>query len=666
MLKEKFSFTLIRRHVIYAWIFTTFPCAAIAAEAAAQADNTPLIDIPFDQLVETEVITAAKVARQVSDAPSAVSIVTAEDIRNYGYRTLAEVIGSMRGLYTSYDRIYTYMGGRGFGRTGDYAGRVMLLIDGYQANDNLYNASYLGHDGLLDTELIDRVEYVSGPGSVTYGNGAFYGIINIITKKGHDFNGLQVSASIGSYGTNKERITYGKRLENGADILVSTSVYKSNGQNLHFKEYNSPATNNGNARNLDEEGNRRYFAKAQFEQWALEGGYVNRIKDDPTASYGADFNVRPNWVRDASGFVSLKHNDSIGKDVNTSTQLYYGQYTYNARAVYSGDPYKETDVGRWWGVDSKLTDTHFANHKILLGGEYRSDYQQDFYLPVGAIRHNSYMASVYAQDEYTLTDNINLNFGTRLDYSGERKSSYISPRLALMYSPLTTTTIKASYASAFRRPNAYEKYYDDGTSQVANTGLKKELVNAAELVLEHRPDSKTRLLGSLYHYYTRKLIASDEYVFDSTFQQYINLSDSKTKGFDIELERRWDSGMHIRSSYAWQLAEDNQGLWLTNSPKHLAKLNFSMPLMHKKIRAGLDLQYIGERVSEFRTVVGGYTLVNLTLTSLAIVPNLQVSASIRNLFDRNYAHIASSAAMPITAIPQDGRNFWLQMTYDFK
>ncbi|MGZ8252544.1 MAG: TonB-dependent receptor, partial [Methylophilaceae bacterium] len=74
----------------------------------------------------------------------------------------------------------------------------------------------------------------------------------------------------------------------------------------------------------------------------------------------------------------------------------------------------------------------------------------------------------------------------------------------------------------------------------------------------------------------------------------------------------------------------------------------------------------GERVSEFRTVVGGYTLVNLTITSLAIAPNLQVSASIRNLFDRNYAHIASSAAMPIAAIPQNGRNFWLQMTYDFK
>ena len=665
MLKAKFRLPTITLQILSIVLALFAPHMTWAVSTDSNIE-TSLIDTPLEKLVETEVITAAKIARQVSNAPSAVSIVTAEDIKNYGYQTLADVIASMRGLYTSYDRMYNYMGGRGFGRTGDYPGRVMLLIDGYQANDNLYNSSYLGNDGLLDTELIQRVEYVSGPGSVTYGNGAFYGIINVVTKKGHDFNGLQVSAGFGSYGANKERVTYGKRLENGADILFSTSTFRNDGQSLRFKEYNSPTTNNGLARNLDEETNRRYFAKAQFEQWALEGGYSTRRKDDPTASYGADFNVRPNWAQDNNGFVSLKHNTAISQDLNASTQVYYGQYTYNAKAVYGGTLWDETNLGRWWGVDTKFANTTIKDHKILFGGEYRNDYQQDFYLPPGSTRNSSYIASMYMQDEYSLRDDINLNFGTRLDYTGERRSSHISPRLAIMYTPMASTTIKASYASAFRRPNAFEKYYSDPASQIANPDLKKELVYATELVIEHRPDTRTRLLGSLYHYDTKRLIASAEYVFDPSLQQYINLRESNTKGADIEFERRWDNGMHLRSSYAWQMSEDSSGLWMANSPKNLAKLNFAIPFLYNKMRAGFELQYTGPRVSETRTEIGGYTLANLTLVSQGIIPNLQLSATIRNLFDRDYSHVSSINALPIVAIPQNGRNFWLQMTYDFK
>ena len=62
-----------------------------------------------------EAVPVAQMAQQISDSPSAVSIVTAADIRAFGYRTLADVINSLRGLYTTYDRRYQYMGGRGFG-----------------------------------------------------------------------------------------------------------------------------------------------------------------------------------------------------------------------------------------------------------------------------------------------------------------------------------------------------------------------------------------------------------------------------------------------------------------------------------------------------------------------------------------------------------------------
>ena len=145
----------------------------------AQDDLTAL---PFEELLRRDFVSASRLARQVSDSPAAVSIVTADDIRAYGYRTLAEVINSMRGLYTTDERTYHYMGGRGFGDVEDYAGRVMLLIDGYAVQDNLFDQAYIDESGLIDLELVERVEYVPGTGSVTYGNNALLGILNVVTR----------------------------------------------------------------------------------------------------------------------------------------------------------------------------------------------------------------------------------------------------------------------------------------------------------------------------------------------------------------------------------------------------------------------------------------------------------------------------------------------------
>jgi iron complex outermembrane receptor protein len=112
---------------------------SVGRASAEGGNGGDLTGLPFEQLLGMEVVTAAKIARQVSDEPSAVSVVTADDIRAYGYRSLADILNSMRGLYTTYDRAFQYLGGRGFGRPGDFAGRILLMIDGYATNENIYN-----------------------------------------------------------------------------------------------------------------------------------------------------------------------------------------------------------------------------------------------------------------------------------------------------------------------------------------------------------------------------------------------------------------------------------------------------------------------------------------------------------------------------------------------
>src|SRR6185295_13790896 len=108
------------------------------APAAARAQTPPhLPDLELEELLGVNVqrvFGAADRLQPVTEAPSSVTIVTAEDIGRYGYRTLAEILRGVRGFYVSGDRNYSYVGVRGFGRPGDYNSRVLLLVNGHKIN----------------------------------------------------------------------------------------------------------------------------------------------------------------------------------------------------------------------------------------------------------------------------------------------------------------------------------------------------------------------------------------------------------------------------------------------------------------------------------------------------------------------------------------------------
>jgi outer membrane receptor protein involved in Fe transport len=190
---------------------------------AASREPEPLADLTrlsIEELLDVEVYSASKFVQKITEAPSAVTIITAADIKTYGYRTLADVLRSVRGMDVSYDRTYSYLGVRGSGRAGDYNSRVLLLLDGFRLNDPVYDQASIGTEGVVDVDLIERIEIVRGPGSSIYGSNAVLGVINIITKRGRDLDGLEVSGELASFGTDKERVSYGKRHENGAELLL--------------------------------------------------------------------------------------------------------------------------------------------------------------------------------------------------------------------------------------------------------------------------------------------------------------------------------------------------------------------------------------------------------------------------------------------------------------
>jgi iron complex outermembrane receptor protein len=425
--------------------------------ALAYDAEDDLTQVPFEELVKQEVITASKLSRQISASPSAVTVVTANDIRAYGYRTIADVINSIPGLSTFTDRDYAYLGGRGLGGApgGEYAGRIMLLIDGYATQDNIFNQAYIDNSGLLDMEMVERVEYVPGTGSAIYGNNAMFGIINVVTKKGASFNGAQVSLEGASLGGRKERLTYGKRTEGGWDMLFSASSLESDGQSglyypgLNYPFLNYPFLNRGIINNMDWERGQRLFGKIERDGLSLEAGWVKREKP-------SIYNLAPTLhgrlqsylVSDENGFVNIRYETDLGLALKSSSRFYMGRYANRdswqyAPALYSLGYYSGSNnvVGEWRGFEQQFVATWFQDHMLLFGLEYRDDskrtvgwniLRQDLSVFLkGSSEFPRKTLSAYLTDEWTLGPKWKLNLGARYDRPNDVKAA-LSPRVALI------------------------------------------------------------------------------------------------------------------------------------------------------------------------------------------------------------------------------------------
>ncbi len=654
----------------------TVAFAAIGQQCAL-AEDDPRIDLvalPIERLLTLEVYTASKFVQKLSDAPTAVSVVTAADIKAFGWRNLADILRSMRGLYVSNDRNYSYLGARGFLRPGDYNTRFLLLIDGNRNNDGVFDQASIGSEFILDVDLIERVEFVPGPGSSIYGANAFFGVINVITKRGRDLGGAQASVEAGSYGARKVRASYGMRSENGAELLLSASAYREHGQDLYYPEFDSPANNNGIAQHLDHDRSESFFMKGAMGPFSLAVAHSERSKGIPTASFGQAFNDPRSHTVDTQRTVDFGYRTALSGHTDFSSRLYWGRYDYLGDYVYDTPPLTVNRDGtrsRWWGMEAKFVNQSFAGHKLVFGAEYLRDYRREqfnFDVDPYAInlddRRSGRRAGVYAQDEIALRDDLLLNAGMRYDRNTTTGGTF-NPRVALIKKLTGDTTLKALYGRAFRAPNAYELYYafpGEG-GQKANPTLRPERIRTVELSAEHYLSADARITASIFHNRVSDLITQTMDPADGLLV-FHNVSRASAHGAEIEFEKTWTHGAMLRTSYSWQKTRDTaSGAELANSPRHLAKFNLSTPVPGSVWRAGVETQYVGSRRT-LQSTTGDYWLVNLTLSSIRLATGLEVSASVYNLFDRRYADPGAEEHQQ-DSIPQDERTFRLKLVYTF-
>jgi iron complex outermembrane receptor protein len=669
----------------------TFPCwqwrSAIAlliasvllsADIAVAQQPTPpprkaMVDpstMDLEQLMKIEVVVAgSKRVQQTRDVASFVSVVTAADIKQHGYRTLSAVLKTLTGFYLSDDRAYTFIGVRGFQRSGDYNSRVLLLLNGQRSNDPVYDQAYMGQEFSIDVDMIDRIEVIRGPAAAVYGSSAFFAVINVVTKTGASMQGGEVAASAGSYGTYGGRASYGKTYPNDVDFVVSASFADSKGQNFYFPEFDSPATNNGLAINDDHERFDKLLATLTKGNFSFQALNSYREKASPMAAFGTLFNDNRTRTWDGLSLASASYNRSSALS-SLSTRLFAGRWTYEGDYAYVTGvaPNHDDDVGEWVGASVDATH-RFSRQLVTVGGEVQDNYkmqQRNFdpqpYVVYTDVRNESVHGGVFAQDEIKLLQPLMLYAGIRVDrYEGF--GSEASPRAGLIFTPDPATTFKLLAGRAFRAPNEYELHFSS-TYFEPNPLLEPERIETLELVAERMIGGGVQVSASTFRNRLSGLING---LVDSTNAklQFVNADAIESKGVDLGLKINRGHGPSGQITYSYQRTEDRAtGIELTNSPRHMAKLELLAPLNFRNITAGADAQY----VSGMRTIAGsiapGNVVTNLSLLAPLGFRRFDISATVYNLFGVKYG-VPGFDEHVQNIIPQNGRSFRIQSTLHY-
>jgi outer membrane receptor for ferrienterochelin and colicins len=523
-------------------------------------------------------------------------------------------------------------------------------------------------------DLIERIEIIRGPSSSLYGADAFFAVINVVTRKAPQLKGVELSLAPASFGTYQGRASYGGQYR-GVDMLLSGTFYNSQGQNLFFPQFNSPATNYGITRNTDYESFQQVLATISFRGFTLQGLFRARDKGVPTAYYGALFNDPATKNLDYHQYLDLSYQHRISEKWDFTARTSYDQARLQAPVGYStglSDGSTTTQAysfrGNWWDSEAKVSGTLLKKHRITVGTEITDNLRQDqgdysalgnIFVPVA---QSSVIWAVYGQDEFAIASKLTLSAGVRYDHYSNFGGT-TNPRLGLIYHLFHPTTLKLLYGTAFRAPEPFELTPDYGSVFGDNLQLRPETIRSFEGVVEQGLGPHFTLSGSIFRNDINDLITLETN--PKGQEEYENSGKADATGVEVELDARMSSGLEGRASYSY--VDTKQPVTqqiLANSPQHLGKLNLSYPLMKQRLFASADAQYTSSAQTLAGNTVKGFSVLNFTLLGHTLGKHLDLYASVYNVFNKKYFDPGRPEDVQ-DSIQQDGRNFRIKLTARF-
>lgn len=645
--------------------------AALASPVQAETTVDPGMG-ELESLMAMPVYGASKYAQTAAEAPASVTVLTAGDIASFGWRTLAEVLNGVRGVHFRNDRGYDYIGVRGLSRPGDYSSRVLLLIDGVRTNENIYDSALLGREFALDVGLIDRVEYIAGPGSALYGSNAVFAVVNVITRSTTDLLGRRLTLTTTSGQDRKLQFTSGQELGDGKLLLAASAEYRP-GQDWYYPAFDQPAHHGGIAEHLDAEHDAKAYARYTAGDWTVTGLVSRRSKRIPTAPYGYVFDDPAAVWHDRVAMVDARWEHRVDADQSAYVHAGLARYHYKDLARYAdegaGTLQSYRNDGRWLSLEGRWTSTGWAGHQLVAGAEVQHNLRQSVQILTGTgsgaaldygLSERSIRAGLFVNDEYRLTPRWRLGLGARVDRQVDA-SLHASPRTSLIWEPVDGLFLKALVGQSYREPNFFERNPAD-VSVRTNPDLRQEAVRSTELVLDWRVSSQLRLSSSLYSNRISGLIEQQE--IDAGVLAYRNVGRGRARGLEVEADLVGDGGWRLRSSWSAQQVRINGSAQVSNAPGRLVKLHATGPLPGSSVRLGLELQGMGPRQTLAGQTLPGHVLTNLTAQYEPPGRPWSLSASVYNL-GRVAREDPAGPELLQDRLPTRGRSAAVRLTVPF-
>jgi iron complex outermembrane receptor protein len=628
------------------------------AHSRTEIAPTILKSLSLEELSQIEVTTPSKEPVKASQTPSAIFVLTGEDIRRSSATSIPAALRLVPGVEVArIDANKWSIGIRGFGSR--LTRSVLVLIDGRTVYTPLFDGTYWE---VQDTPMddIDRIEVIRGPGGTIWGPNAVNGVINIITKDSKETHGMLASAG----GGNEEQGFFNFRYGGG------------NGKGLNYRIYGKGFTRgpevHPDGRNFDDwraaqTGFRMDWQKNDRDSFTLQGDLYQELAGErvEAVSYTQPYSQIVDANAQLSGGNLMgrwKRTLSAGSDIQL--QAYYDR-TNRSEANF-GEVRNTFDVDfleRFrlparqqlsWGLGARVDPV--TNSEVVSG------------LTFDPPKRTDYLLTAFVQDEIGLVDRrLSLTLGTKfLRTNFTDDGIELEPSVQFLWTPSEKQTIWAAFTHALRTPSDSEANFNlsgfigttaNGTPYFArfnaNPNFASEQLNGYELGYRRLVTPKLYVDASGFYNHYHDLFSEDitgqpfvETRSGSTHfllpAQFRNGLRGATKGVEITPEWRPAAIWRLRGSYSYLHINLDKSPGSGDvgsapgirgaSPQHQVTVQSALDLS-KKLQLDLTYRYVSALPGQ---LVPAYSTADARLGWRVSGP-LELSLSGRNLFQPSHA-----------------------------
>jgi iron complex outermembrane receptor protein len=604
--------------------------SAHSAQAQQRDSVEALKRLTLDQLMNIEVMSVSLRPQRLFETPSAIQVITQDDIRASGATSLPEALRLASNLQVAQvDARQWAVSARGFNST--TANKLLVLIDGRTVYTPLFSGVFWDVQDVLLSD-VDRIEVISGPGATLWGANAVNGVINVITKDAKDTGGLLVTGGGGGELRGFGSARYGGRLGAHANYRIYGKAFSRNPTLLPNGQ------DAGDGWHMGQGGFRLDSDTSASNRLSLQGDwYDGRIAQPSPGDIGVSGgNVMARWAHPisaksevtAQAYYDRTHRDipgTFGEDLD----------------IYDIDLQHRAAVGARhdvvWGVGYRLINDHVANTAALA------------FLPPHVARQ---WFTAFAQDEIALaSDQLHVTLGTKIehnDYTGFEIQP--SGRVNWTFSPSRTLWVAVS--RAVRTPSRIDRelfvpaqppYFLAG-----GPGFRSETELAYELGYRHQQGAWVLAVATFYSRYRGLRSLEQVNPPNPTPIVIANGQDGESYGGEATASYRITDNWQLRAGYTelrvhiWPnpgSTDTSRGATESQAPDRQLFLHSSLDLpAHLKLDGGF--RYVGEIAKQ---AVPAYAELNAGLTWQPIA-GLDLSIVGQNLLHERHAEFGTTTA----------------------